>query len=610
MASSLASYVGWSISRLFCRRRDSQSADDSQHAPDAQPSHSPVPAPGPAPDTPIALDSPEDGRRTVQLHSSSRPPQPFPSDTHLEPSTSAPEEDPLPSSRRPTARSNHSEPTHPRAPSTVSTAFSRSHSHPPAEDSCISLSRVRLDVHEAGNHGVRIFLDASTCSTRLTCGRGVTSDIAVPFPDVSVRHCSIFISTAEQAAQLQLKHASGAHSRTASNVLDGVSDAQRHEPPVRAFQSKASSDSRSRCWYAADIGSLNGTCINNEPLERDGRRRSAPRALKSDDVLRLGERPGSHEVKLHEMIVPSLLKQHQEQQYERSGGGGSPVGPAAAMVQAEWAAANSPSPLRSNGSEDVYVLQGPLEGAEYCFLFAVLDGHNGAEAAKEAARCLPKHVSEAVQREQRHGGAWSLRALSSAFNHVDKDVKSLNTGSTLTAMLTWREGNEMLIRCANIGDSDCAVGIPDGSSMGMQTSVLSTSHKVSDKTESQRLEHEGQSTNPSGSRVYGLNLSRVLGDKTLKAHCPAIIADPSVSEVFRVSEEGGVVVLATDGVWDMISSRRALAVCSVSARVERMAHHIVRSALSAGTHDDATAVVVRLSPRLPTAAVPLTSSIR
>ena len=67
-------------------------------------------------------------------------------------------------------------------------------------------------------------------------------------------------------------------------------------------------------------------------------------------------------------------------------------------------------------------------------------------------------------------------------------------------------------------------------------------------------------------RLYGLNLSRCLGDKFLKDGDLGLSAAPHVSHVVRLPPRAaGLVVLASDGLWDVANAARAVAVRLSSA---------------------------------------------
>ena len=62
-------------------------------------------------------------------------------------------------------------------------------------------------------------------------------------------------------------------------------------------------------------------------------------------------------------------------------------------------------------------------------------------------------------------------------------------------------------------------------------------------------------------RLYGLNLSRCLGDKFLKNEDLGLSAEPSISPVLRFDPcQQGIAVLASDGLWDVMESGTAMQV--------------------------------------------------
>jgi serine/threonine protein phosphatase PrpC len=62
-------------------------------------------------------------------------------------------------------------------------------------------------------------------------------------------------------------------------------------------------------------------------------------------------------------------------------------------------------------------------------------------------------------------------------------------------------------------------------------------------------------------RLYGLNLSRCLGDKFLKEQDMGLSAQPHVSPVMRLDPcASGIVLLASDGLWDVADGTAAMQV--------------------------------------------------
>ena len=118
----------------------------------------------------------------------------------------------------------------------------------------------------------------------------------------------------------------------------------------------------------------------------------------------------------------------------------------------------------------------------------------------------------------------------------------------------------------------------------------------------------GQILNWNGPRVMGiLNMTRAIGDSGLR---PYVIAEPEVTVRERRPEDE-VLILATDGFWDTVSCEEA---CDIALRcllaskdksrnsaAKVAARVLVRSAISRGSQDNVSVIVVdlrkSLSPR-------------
>lgn len=105
-----------------------------------------------------------------------------------------------------------------------------------------------------------------------------------------------------------------------------------------------------------------------------------------------------------------------------------------------------------------------------------------------------------------------------------------------------------------------------------------------------------------GHRVRGiLAMSRAVGDRMLR---PEVIAEPEIT-VTRRTPEDECLVLASDGMWDVISNDVACSVArqclqdgnpaeAAEARCSRAASLLVRLALGRATWDNVSVVVVDL----------------
>ena len=96
---------------------------------------------------------------------------------------------------------------------------------------------------------------------------------------------------------------------------------------------------------------------------------------------------------------------------------------------------------------------------------------------------------------------------------------------------------------------------------------MTVDHRISDPGEKQRLADMGIELGKNKTRLYGLNLSRCLGDHFIKVHDLGFIAVPSVSEVVCLGpQDSGLVVIASDGLWDVAEPGRVMQV-SPSSRL-------------------------------------------
>lgn len=117
--------------------------------------------------------------------------------------------------------------------------------------------------------------------------------------------------------------------------------------------------------------------------------------------------------------------------------------------------------------------------------------------------------------------------------------------------------------CANVGDSRCVVGgRVQGSSRGnpqFDTISLTEDHKPSNPEEKKRIEEAGDFVFVD--RVNGeLAMSRALGDFRYKSNAElrpeqhSVICYPDVSVYVRTGSNDSILVLACDGVWDVMSN--------------------------------------------------------
>jgi len=185
-------------------------------------------------------------------------------------------------------------------------------------------------------------------------------------------------------------------------------------------------------------------------------------------------------------------------------------------------------------------------------LFGVFDGHHGDDMSKFCEQSMARTIaSQPCQDVQ--------RALVESFHRVDQTARSIeHKGSGSTALVACVRQDAIFV--ANAGDCR-AVLCRQGEAVEM-----SQDHKPSDDFELERIQNAGgwvemESSQDADARVNGdLSVSRSIGDFTYKQDAARsvseqiVIPTPDV-EVFQRSRKDEFMIIASDGVWDVISSQ-------------------------------------------------------
>ncbi|KAK9739980.1 hypothetical protein RND81_03G001900 [Saponaria officinalis] len=88
---------------------------------------------------------------------------------------------------------------------------------------------------------------------------------------------------------------------------------------------------------------------------------------------------------------------------------------------------------------------------------------------------------------------------------------------------------------------------------------MSEDHRITSDSERQRINETGEPLKDGDTRLCGLNLGRMLGDKFLKEQDGRFSAKPYISQVVRISQASeAFALLASDGLWDVISVKKAI----------------------------------------------------
>ncbi|OAY43992.1 probable protein phosphatase 2C 5 isoform X1 [Manihot esculenta] len=232
-------------------------------------------------------------------------------------------------------------------------------------------------------------------------------------------------------------------------------------------------------------------------------------------------------------------------------------------------------------------------------VFAIFDGHNGISAAIFTKEKLLDNVLSAIPQEvSREEWLQALpRALVAGFVKTDIEFQQRRETSGTTVTFVVIDG--WTVTVASVGDSRCILDIQGG-----VVSLLTVDHRLEENAEERervtasggevgRLNvFGGNEVGPLRCWPGGLCLSRSIGDTDVGEF---IVPIPHVKQV-KLSSAGGRLIIASDGIWDALSSDMA-AKCCRGLPAELAAKLVVKEALrSRGLKDDTTCLVVDIIP--------------
>ncbi|RHY29563.1 hypothetical protein DYB32_005050 [Aphanomyces invadans] len=226
--------------------------------------------------------------------------------------------------------------------------------------------------------------------------------------------------------------------------------------------------------------------------------------------------------------------------------------------------------------EDAHIARTSIPAFDRCSIFAVFDGHGGKLVADESAQnlidVLEKEVMDVKNKDD------IGRSLTRAFLALDDDHRRLkeviggedHSGCTAIAAFV----TDLFIVVANSGDSRSVLATDGG------VIPMSYDHKPNNTGERQRIENAGGS----------VRNNRVNGDL-------AVSAEPDVKVAERTKEDE-FLLLACDGIWDVMSNEDAVAlVRSLMAQGESnmglICEEVLDHCLSLGSRDNMSIVVVK-----------------
>ena len=211
---------------------------------------------------------------------------------------------------------------------------------------------------------------------------------------------------------------------------------------------------------------------------------------------------------------------------------------------------------------------------------AVYDGHGGANASIFVRDNLFKNLLRHA-----HFKSHLFKAVEDAYRETDQQyleqdaIQHNDDGCTATSAVL--VGRRLVV--AHVGDSRAVLG------EGGVATPLTLDHKPNRPDERSRIENVGGTVVHAGTwRVGGvLAVSRSFGNRQLKQW---IVAQPEIREDMLHSLTTSLIV-ATDGVWDVVTNEEAVEAVSKYDDAEAAAKALATMAYERGSYDNISCVV-------------------
>ncbi|CAI5464513.1 unnamed protein product [Closterium sp. Yama58-4] len=312
-----------------------------------------------------------------------------------------------------------------------------------------------------------------------------------------------------------------------------ANDLQLNDGEVSSKHAYVTWNALSGRWEVVDRGSLNGTLLNDEAInaeadEEGERTEGRPCQLADGDVITCGSQS---------RILVRLLADTSKVEHP------CPDAPCDIAIAAD------PMRARKGGKplpmEDVPLCEWPLRGLQDMGICCVFDGHAGRQCADNVKRIFPEKLSQELLKGGKHVvvrmSCNATDVLRAAFKVTEEELNNEDEGCTATVLLVWRAfqpPHRVWVQAANLGDSHCVLGL--GSASEEAVVQMTEDHRLTGPVEKGRLASIGKPMRDGDTRLCGMNIARVFGDKFLKQQDVGLSSDPFIHAPLQlpVPDEG------------------------------------------------------------------------
>eukprot|EP00210_Caulerpa_lentillifera_P005803 g5549.t1 len=224
------------------------------------------------------------------------------------------------------------------------------------------------------------------------------------------------------------------------------------------------------------------------------------------------------------------------------------------------------------------------KNGEVVSFFGVFDGHGGCGAARYVRDNLIVNLLD-------HPKFLTDLEVALKESYILTDKKFLGTSISnrddgCTAVTAVIVGRKLVV--ANVGDSRAVL------CMNGKAVQLSVDHKPNLVAEKERIENLGGVVCWAGTwRVGGmLAVSRAFGDRPLKKF---VVAHPHTTVIEELTSNHEFLILATDGVWDVMTNEEAIQMIQRELDPQKAASCLTEVAANRGSADNISCTVIRFS---------------
>eukprot|EP01094_Clydonella_sp_ATCC50884_P010949 TRINITY_DN20771_c0_g1_i1.p1 TRINITY_DN20771_c0_g1~~TRINITY_DN20771_c0_g1_i1.p1 ORF type:complete len:306 (-),score=75.21 TRINITY_DN20771_c0_g1_i1:158-964(-) len=233
--------------------------------------------------------------------------------------------------------------------------------------------------------------------------------------------------------------------------------------------------------------------------------------------------------------------------------------------------------------EDTHKFVDGLGGVDHQGFFGIYDGHGGRRAAEFVADHLHENFLAEMEKGSSDMGEVWLRAYTATDNQIgEADIQYSGT-TVVTAFVRRDDNGTRKLYTANCGDARAVLN------HGGTAVRVTHDHKGTDDDEIERIKEAG------GFVVNGrvnaiLAVTRSLGDRAMKQF---VTGDPYTEER-DLGPEDTHLVLACDGVWDVLSDQEVIDIVKGAESCGAASKEILIASLRAGSMDNISVMVVAL----------------